>query len=1246
MKAADPEGAMTAFEAININQLAEMSEVVRGQLTGLERKIVVALITIDVHARDIVQQLLGEKIYNNNDFGWQMQLRYTWDESSDDIRLLQVNARFLYAYEYLGAQSRLVVTPMTDRCYMTLTGALHLKLGGAPAGPAGTGKTETTKDLGKALGIQCVVFNCGDNLDYKFMGKFFSGLAQCGAWACFDEFNRIDIEVLSVVAQQLLTIQNALKACVSKFMFEGREMRLISTCGVFITMNPGYAGRTELPDNLKALFRPMSMMIPDYALVAEVMLYSEGFADAKTLSRKMVKLYKLSSEQLSQQDHYDFGMRAVKSVLVMAGSLKRANPTLTEDVVLIRAFKDSNLPKFLIDDIVLFMAIISDLFPGVEIPPQDYGELRVAVVKSIETDGLQAIDAFVMKVIQLYETFNVRFGVMLVGPTGGGKTQCYRMLQAAMTLLREQGSKDPNMQKAHLFTLNPKCIKMGELYGEYNLLTNEWTDGLGSTIIRGCVQDTTNERKWVVFDGPVDAIWIENMNTVLDDNCTLCLPNGERIKLNPTTMRMLFEVQDLSVASPATVSRCGMVYVPAEVVGWWPYVKSWLTRLSSAINIPAETQKAITELFEQYVDKGIHFVRKRGLENVPSVDINLVTSLTYIFQALVMPARGVDFSKPMRGEFLSRLFAFAYVWSIGGNLDSTVTDQFDKFVRELFDGVVTFPGAGTVYSYFVSNKEQNFRNWEDVVPAFTYNKALPYFELVVPTVDTTRYSFLLEILLEVEKSVLFTGLTGVGKTAIVTNLFAQLSHKYLLPLFVNFSAQTSALDTQLFIESKLDKKRKTRFGAPVGKKIALFVDDVNMPAKEVYGAQPPVELLRQFMDFRGFYDRKKLFWKDIEDMTIVCACAPPGGGRNEVTPRFFRHFNMLCVPPPSEEMMRAMFSAIVNGFISDFKPEFKSMVKPMVESCVDAYVRIAKELLPTPAKSHYTFNLRDVSKVVQGILMITPSDCADRGVMTRLWVHENMRVFHDRLINKEDKHYFMKMLHDMVRSRFELSVDFEDLFVKQPLMFGDYMKPGTSGADRRYQEITSMTKLLKIFDDYLDLYNTSSTNRMTLVFFMDAVEHISRIARILRQPRGNAMLVGVGGSGKQSLTRFASSMCEYKCISIELTRGYDSKEFREDIKKLFKTTGILGQSVTFLFTDTQIVNEGFVEDINNLLNSGEVPGLFAPDEKERMINDIRPYVQEKGLIETRDVMYATFINRVRDNLVRAPPPPPPSSPPR
>jgi len=141
------------------------------------------------------------------------------------------------------------------------------------------------------------------------MGRFFSGFAQSGAWCCFDEFDRVNIEVLSVIAQQLITITNAKLTNSNKFTFEGREIRLIRTCAVFITINPGYVGRNELPDNLQALFRPMAMMIPDYSLISEVLLYSTGFQSSKMLSNKIVKMFELCNEQLSIQNHYDFGMR-------------------------------------------------------------------------------------------------------------------------------------------------------------------------------------------------------------------------------------------------------------------------------------------------------------------------------------------------------------------------------------------------------------------------------------------------------------------------------------------------------------------------------------------------------------------------------------------------------------------------------------------------------------------------------------------------------------------------------------------------------------------------------------------------------------------------------------------------------------------------------------------------------------------------------------------------------------------------
>ena len=250
----NPNG-MKEFQTGWINMIDYMVSIVRRQLTPNQRKVIGAKLTLDVHARDTNFEMIHKNVSWVNDFDWQKQLRYYWEEDVDDCTLRQTNTYFRYGYEYLGNSMRLVVTPLTDKCYMTLTGGLNLGMGGAPAGPAGTGKTETTKDLAKALARQCVVMNCGPDLTASTMGRFFSGLAQSGAWACFDEFNRIDIEVLSVIAQQVLTIMEACKVRAERFVFEGREIALNPNYGVFITMNPGYAGRAELPDNLKALVR-------------------------------------------------------------------------------------------------------------------------------------------------------------------------------------------------------------------------------------------------------------------------------------------------------------------------------------------------------------------------------------------------------------------------------------------------------------------------------------------------------------------------------------------------------------------------------------------------------------------------------------------------------------------------------------------------------------------------------------------------------------------------------------------------------------------------------------------------------------------------------------------------------------------------------------------------------------------------------------------------------------------------------
>ncbi|XP_053483492.1 dynein axonemal heavy chain 11 isoform X4 [Ictalurus furcatus] len=1205
------DGFDTALRDYSKKQIAQLNSLINmllGELSPGDRQKIMTLCTVEVHARDVVFKLITQKVNSANSFAWLSQLRHYWDEEQKHCFADICDARFLYSYEYLGNTPRLVITPLTDRCYVTLTQSLHLMMSGAPAGPAGTGKTETTKDLGRALGVMVYVFNCSEQMDYKSIGNIFKGLSQTGTWGCFDEFNRIAVEVLSVVAVQVKTIQDAIRHKRKRFFFLDEEMSLKPTVGIFITMNPDYAGRTELPENLKALFRPCAMVVPDLELICEIMLMAEGFLHARLLGRKFITLYNLCKELLSKQNHYDWGLRAIKSVLVVAGALKREDKAKPEDQVLMRALRDFNMPKIVTEDIPVFLGLVSDLFPGVEVQRRTDCDFEHLVRQSALELKLQPEDPFILKVVQLEELMNVRHSVFVVGNAGTGKSQILRTLYKTYV----------NMKKKPVWNdLNPKAINRDELFGFIHPGTREWKDGLLSCLMREQANNSHSGPKWIILDGDVDPMWIESLNTVMDDNKVLTLASNERIPLT-SSMRLVFEISHLRNATPATVSRAGILYVNPQDLSWNLYVTSWIDRRKH------QTEKAhLTILFDKYVSRCIEQMRSSFKTIIPIPENSMVQTLCLLLDCL-LTSENVPTDSPR--EVYETYFVFACIWAFGG---ATYQDQLRDYRAEFSQWwtkemrSIKLPAHGSVFDYYLDPQTRRFSPWTDKIQSFHMEPDKPLQAVMVPTAETVRLQYFMRLLLESAQPLMLVGGVGTGKTAIVKDLLATLPETFISASVPLHHYSTSST-LQKMLERPLEKKAGRKYAPSGNKRLIYFVDDMNMTATDGYGTVQPHTLIRQHLDYNHWYDSQKLSLKEIHNTQYI-ACLNPQAGSYTINPRLHRHFSVLAVNNPTREALSSIYSSILSLHIQSlpFNMAVAKSVSSVVQAAIALHDRVIHHFLPSANKFHHLFSLWDLSQLFQGLLLSRPECVRHSSDLVQLWVHESRRVYSDRMADAADLQLFHRLQTEVVQQVFE-----KQLVLQEPLI---YLHSSKEAMEPCYGPVEGWEQLKSTLTAVLDTYNQLYST-MNLVLFQEAMQHVCRISRILVCQRGHALLVGVSGSGKQSLTRLAAYFSDMNTFQPVLHKGYSIQDLKVDLAGLCVNTGVKNLPTVLLLTDAQIPDERFIVIISTLLSSGEIRELLSDEDVDTVVKAVKREVRVSGLLDTTENCWRFFTDRVHQNL--------------
>ncbi|SCN60390.1 dynein heavy chain, putative [Plasmodium chabaudi chabaudi] len=1185
------------------------------------------------------------------------------------IKIKIMDCSFDYSYDYIGNYQRLVITPLTSRIYITATQALSLYMGCAPAGPAGTGKTETTKDLSSFFGKNCYVFNCSDQLDYKSMGNIFKGIGSTGCWCCFDEFNRLIPEVLSVCSIQFKSIldckRNNKKVCI----IGSNEIVVKKNCAVFITMNPDYLGRSKLPESLKILFRPITVIIPDFNKICENMLMAEGYVDAKYLSIKFITFFELI-QNLLKDKHCDWGLRSIKSVLTKAGILKRAYPEADENKLLYSAIHDINIAKISSSNCPIFSGLLNDIFFSnheVENGEMANGDTEQSVLDKKENESnpalnselsnhkankentvvgknnmknitkedntkvtnsnndffkannmekdlmeicknnhLFGLDYFVKKIIQLHDIINIRHCVFIMGEAGCGKTTLFNML------LEYQKTK-LNLKTVSI-KINPKAINIDDLYGSVHMKTREWKDGVFSKYMRSYSKKDDYDKAYIIFDGNLDSHWIENMNSVMDDNKVLTLSSNERILLK-NHMNLIFEFSDLMFTTPATISRAGLVYFSVDPNSLWKnYFLSWIDKHD---NFNKNIKKLFEKLMYKYVEPTFSYLNTLQT-SIKVSPMSHIQSLSSLLDTLL---------KDNNFESVEHYFIYSVIWCFGsflGEKDNINYKKcFDKYWKNNFKSIKVNRKI-SVFDFYVENNK--FKEWDEseICNEIDDNYLLNN-DIFVETVESCAYKYISKLFLKSDMPILFIGKTGVGKTQLCKKILSEEKDNFKT-FYMIFNYYTTSKNVQALMQSCLEKKSGKQFSPPYQQKLIYFIDDINMPKCDDYNTQSAIELLCQYIDTNSWFDLEKLNLINILNTKLV-SCMNYNRGNFTINPRLLRHFFILNINFPENNTVNNIFSVLLKGHFTNFKQDVADIVPSILKSTISLYYNIEKTFKRTATHFYYEFNLRDIHSIIKGLLTTTPNTFQDCDKLLFLWLHECERVYSDKL-NREDKKIYKNIIIDIIRkmyNKYEIN-KFVNKYDNNLLLFSNFHK---GNHDKCYDQCKNIEELTLYLSEELNEYN--NFYNLNIVLFNDAIKHICKLIRIIDNLKSDALLLGIGGCGKTTISKFSSYVASKTFIEIDFSRHCTDNDIKKYLQNIFHRCVMKNEDI-ILFLKESKIHDNFFIYINEYMCTNNIINLYTKEEKDYVINNIRSIAKSENVKETDNDIFDYYIKKVNENL--------------
>ncbi|XP_066569884.1 dynein axonemal heavy chain 8 [Amia ocellicauda] len=894
-------------------------------------------------------------------------------------------------------------------------------------------------------------------------------------------------------------------------------------------------------------------------------------------------------------------------------------------------------PRMKGDDLIVFDQIVKDIFGGqldVSLSKGD-AESEITLVNAISTAAknisLVPHAPWVDKVKQLYHLSRIHHGIIVAGPPGAGKSSCISALIQALSLLPSDQTvqSEGTLGKEHKERLSHKLVKFNpQAVDDFTLLfgshapSHIWTDSIITSTWRKAIRHSGNT--WLCFDGTLTPAWVDNFNSVLEANKMLQLNNGEHLPLT-SSIRLLFETSSLELASPAFISRVGMLYLDNNITGWRPLAETWLAQRNELEN------HVLSRAFNNTLDPIFNFVLHDIKGPIPLTEVGLFQTTTSLLQAMLN-----DKAQSLGGPLhIERLFLFCLIWIAGGLIKGPEKKKFSDILKTHTSNLPDYDDEVSVFDFYVDESGE-WDPWQSRMSQQSSDRpANGLGEVFVETIDTLAVRTLMDYADMASQNVLLVGSAGCGKTALVNDFFNTQDKPNVLMKRIIFSGSSKAKTLQQLLEQSIVHREGFIFGAKEGKTLQMFIDDVNLPENECCS-----ELLRQVLDDKVLLKLTKPFERrQIEGLVVQATMSlSPHLKANAISQRLLRHFAVLYLPAPEGSRLRhIIFTTLQENMAkNDVQQLEKHLHSALVSTSCSLLESIKTTLRPSDVwgRQHYLFSLREMIRAFECLSILTDRQRKDADLVLSLWQHEIRHIVGDRLCRHADLNWFQQQLRNTIEQNFpnSHSKDLNHCYVTFPLdetvtrQFGDTPEKGVKV---QLQQVKGLQEVKSCLQAYVHQYNKQlGSDALDIQLSENTVAHVVRVHRVLAyRHSGNLVVVGSPGSHLRTLLKLALSVSRIPVIPMDASQP---AHFYSSLKSAVRLAASEGRTAAVVLTARELKDDSYLDAVNSILISGDYTPLFSPGETRDLLQVLNPTLQQNPTLTRDPVQY--LASTVKANL--------------